>query len=110
MNKENYKENNISNTLEAIKQWVLARNLQSGYPKGQMLKLMEEVGELANGFNKNKNEQIKDSIGDIFVVLVTLSLQLGYNIEDCISLAYEEIKDRKGKMIDGVFVKEVDLN
>ena len=29
--------------------------------------------------------------------------------ENCLEEAYEVIKDRKGKMIDGVFVKEEDL-
>ena len=94
---------------EKIKKWFKDRNLDTADPKSQMLKLMEETGELAEGIAKNRPDQIKDSIGDIYVVLTGLSIQLGYNIEECIEAAYEEIKDRKGKMIDGVFVKESDL-
>lgn len=94
---------------EKIKKWFKDRNLDRADPKSQMLKLMEETGELAEGIAKNRPDQIKDSIGDIYVVLTGLSIQLGYNIEECIEAAYEEIKDRKGKMIDGVFVKESDL-
>lgn len=94
---------------EKIKKWFVDRNLDTADPKSQMLKLMEETGELAEGIAKNRPDQIKDSIGDIYVVLTGLSIQLGYNIEECIEAAYEEIKDRKGKMIDGVFVKESDL-
>lgn len=74
-----------------------------------MVKLLEELGELANGINKERQEQIIDSIGDVYVVLTILSMQLDLDIEECIATAYEEIKDRKGKMIDGVFVKEEDL-
>lgn len=92
-----------------IKKCAVDRNLNTAEPNKQMLKLMEEVGELAQGMAKNNNKQIVDSVGDVYVVLVILSEQLGLKIEECVGLAYQEIKDRKGKMINGVFVKEDDL-
>lgn len=64
-----------------------------------MVKIMEEIGELANGINKGRKEQIIDSVGDVYVVLVILCMQLGLDIKDCIKSAYNEIKNRKGKMI-----------
>lgn len=94
---------------EKIRQWFRDRNLDTADPKAQALKLMEEVGELAEGLAKDRPERVKDSIGDAYVVLTGLSLQLGLNMEECIELAYNEIKDRKGKMVDGIFVKESDL-
>ena len=94
---------------ELIKKWAIDRGLQSGNPEAQMVKLLEEAGELASGINKNKLDLIIDSIGDTYVVLVILCMQLGLDINDCIKAAYEEIKDRKGKMVDGIFVKEKDL-
>lgn len=78
-------------------------------PNKQVLKLGEEFGELCQGMAKGKPDQVKDSIGDMYVVLTILTLQLGMCIDDCVELAYEEIKDRKGKMVNGVFVKESDL-
>lgn len=72
----------------------------------QMLKLMEEVGELAGAMAKNKPGDIVDAIGDIQVVLIILSKQLGYNYEQCLVDAYNVIKERKGKLINGVFVKD----
>lgn len=95
--------------VELIKKWAEDRNLQTGNPQGQIMKLLEESGELASGVAKINEPVIKDSVGDIFVVLTVLCLQLGIDIEECIDLAYNEIKDRKGKLIDGVFVKEEDL-
>ena len=92
-----------------IKKWAIDRGLQSGNPEAQMVKLLEEAGELASGINKNKLDLIIDSIGDTYVVLVILCMQLGLDINDCIKAAYEEIKDRKGKMVNGCFVKEEDL-
>lgn len=94
---------------ELIKKWAIDRGLQSASPEAQMVKLLEEAGELASGINKNKLDLIIDSIGDTYVVLVILCMQLGLDINDCIKAAYEEIKDRKGKMVNGLFVKEEDL-
>lgn len=92
-----------------IKEWAIDRMLNFSDPTKQMLKLMEEVGELAQGMVKNNRAQVYDSIGDVYVVLVILSMQLGLEIEDCVQTAYDEIKNRKGKMANGVFVKEEDL-
>lgn len=92
-----------------IKQWATERGLNTADSNKQMLKLMEEVGELAEGLAKDRPEQVGDSIGDIYVVLTILSMQLNLHIENCVELAYDEIRDRKGKMINGVYVKEDDL-
>ena len=94
---------------ELIKKWAIDRGLQSASPEAQMVKLLEEAGELASGINKNKLDLIIDSIGDTYVVLVILCMQLGLDINDCIKVAYEEIKERKGKVVNGLFVKEEDL-
>ena len=96
-------------TLDLIKQWVKDRNMNTGNPKQQMCKTVEELGELANAINKNKIEEAKDGLGDVIVTLVCIAEQLGLDINDCIDYAYNEIKDRKGKLIDGIFVKENDL-
>ena len=100
---------NIQETTKLIEQWASARNLTTADPFKQTLKLGEEFGELCQGLAKGNRDLVIDSIGDMFVVLTILSQQLGVNIEYCIGAAYEEIKDRKGKMINGVFVKESDL-
>ncbi len=98
-----------SELTDLIKIWAMDRGLDVADPNKQMLKLMEEVGELAQGMAKNNASQIIDSIGDVYVVLTILSMQLGLNIEGCIDSAYQEISNRKGKMVNGVFVKEEDL-
>ena len=152
-----------------VQQWSIDRGLDKADSKKQMLKLYEEFGELASGLAKGNKEVVKDSIGDVVVVLIILAQQQGlekisdFNIicnhlqpsdlmpqasetiglislqvrrtkneieepivrlisylrtiakyenlkfEDCLSQAWNEIKDRKGKLIDGVWVKEEDL-
>lgn len=166
--------------IKQIEQWAEERNLIEGStPQKQMLKLMEEFGELCGGIAKNKPEVIKDSIGDCLVVMIILKEQLAVssfdlaelgknfslskqypielccldfgvhygvfakkigkmntdivaphddfdlircygsllaichtlklNVKDCLRYAYNQIKDRKGKMREGIWVKEEDL-
>ena len=92
---------------DLIRQWAEDRNLIEGSDlKSQFVKLIEEAGELANAIGKKNDIEFADAIGDIFVVLTILAAQNGMDIEDCIANAYYEIKDRKGKMVDGIFQKE----
>jgi len=64
-----------------ILQWAKEKDLLKfeNAPK-QRLKLLEEVGETAAAILKNKTDEIKDGIGDIFVVLVILADQLSEEI------------------------------
>ena len=59
---------------EAIIQWAENRNMIS--PKNtsrQYMKVSEELGEIAEGINKNNREQVEDSLGDILVTLIILA-------------------------------------
>jgi NTP pyrophosphatase (non-canonical NTP hydrolase) len=104
------KSMNLIQVTNRIEEWAEEREIDGADPTKQMLKLIEEVGELAQGLAKDNLEQIVDSLGDVYVVLTILSMQLGLDLDYCINRAYEEIKDRKGKMVNGVFVKESDLH
>ena len=100
---------NITELTRKIEVWATDRNLHDGDSKAQMAKLMEEIGELASGVNKSNKEVVKDSIGDAYVVLTILAMQQKVDVRNCIEMAYNEIKDRRGKLINGTFVKESDL-
>lgn len=92
-----------------IRGWAQDRNLIAGStPDKQMLKLVEEFGELGGALARGKDDEANDAIGDMIVVLTILAAQRGVEIEDCIAAAWDEIKDRKGRMIDGVFRKDGD--
>ena len=159
----------LQKLITNVQQWSIDRGLDKADSKKQMLKLYEEFGELASGIAKGNKEVVKDSIGDVVIVLIILAQQKGVksisdfcvifdhlsindlmprgaeliglislrirktndeieeyivrlisclrtiaksenlNFEDCLSQAWNEIKDRKGKLIDGVWVKEEDL-
>ncbi|MFV5930776.1 MazG-like family protein [Staphylococcus lugdunensis] len=170
--------NKLKDLTKKIEQWSIDRNLNTANPLKQFDKLVEEYGELVKGLNKQDIQVIKDSIGDMFVVITIMMQQIKGNmyiairlmsfgdydtsticyinslndvgnmlnkfineepsngnlfsqlqaylsnvigmleetakeydtdLTSCVQLAYDEIKDRKGKMIDGKFVKESDL-
>ena len=97
----------LPSRFDLIREWATERGI---YDKGnshtQYVKLMEEAGELAKALLNNDRYEIKDAIGDMVVVLTNLAALEGMTIENCVDLAYNEIANRKGKMINGTFVKE----
>jgi len=72
----------------------------------QMLKVFEEVGELAAGMARKDEDAIVDGIGDSLVTLIILSGQLGYSADECLYRAWNEIKSRKGRTEEGIFIKD----
>lgn len=93
--------------FDNIRRWAAARNLiQGSSPDRQLIKLAEEIEELEEAMWKDDRGEYIDAIGDCIVVLTIMAAQKGINVEDCIAAAWEQIKDRKGKMVDGIFVKE----
>tara|TARA_R100000008_G_C3478673_1_gene112706 strand:- start:183 stop:566 length:384 start_codon:yes stop_codon:yes gene_type:complete len=88
--------------------WHYDRNLIEGSTdKDQVLKLSQELGELSDSVCKGKD--IKDDIGDMLVVMLNIAERNGVILAECLNSAWNDIKNRKGKMMDGIFVKEADL-
>jgi len=92
-----------------IVEWHHDRNLIEGSTDAaQHTKLVEEVKELET--NILLSQPVADDIGDILVVLINIATRNNLSLSECLQVAYEDIKDRKGKMVDGVFVKERTVN
>ena len=92
--------------FDMIREWAEERGIyESGDPKTQYVKLMEEAGEVGRAILKNNDDDIMDGIGDMVVVLTNLAELCGTTIEECTERAYAEIVNRQGKMINGTFVK-----
>ena len=95
------------NIFNCIRAWADERGLyDKGDPKTQYIKLMEETGEIGRALLKEDHDEIIDGIGDAVVVLTNLAELIGVPIEECIQSAYDVIAKRKGKMINGTFVKD----
>ena len=96
----------MDDLIDKVKQWHHDRNLIEGSTDLQQFngKLLEEVKELETNILLSK--PIADDIGDILVVLINIATRNNLSLSECLQVAYDDIKDRKGKMVDGVFVKE----
>lgn len=101
--------NTINQLVKQVEQWSINKNLHNSNSGRQALKFYEEAGEIAAALSRNDKEALKDGIGDTVVTLIILAQQQGWSIEECLQYAYDEIKNRKGKTINGTFIKEDDL-
>lgn len=106
--------NTFSELITKINEWADDRSLKQADPKIQWMRVTEEVGEIRDVLLKptkftEPQAALKDAIGDTLVTIIVLAHQLDLDVAQCLGIAYEEIKNRKGKMVNGTFVKEEDL-
>ena len=94
--------------IHLISVWSMQRGIiNNSTPLAQFAKLVSEVGEL--GDNVAKERDVTDDIGDCLVVLNNLAIMNDTTLEECLKVAYNDIKERKGHMNShGVFIKEGD--
>lgn len=97
----------MNELINKVAKWHHDRNLIEGASdKDQFCKLIQEAGELSDSICKGKD--VRDDIGDMIVVLINIAERNNVTIEECLLNAWDDIKDRKGKMVDGIFIKEGD--
>jgi len=106
--KKAWELSNINNMKQKVIDWAKERGLikEDNAPK-QIIKLSEEVGELCSAYLKQNDLELYDAIGDIQVVLIILCEQLDIDYDKALESAYNVIKNRKGKTVNGTFIKEV---
>lgn len=102
-------ENTLDQLVEQVQQWSIDKDLHKGNSDRQALKFYEEAGEVAAALSRGNLEALKDGIGDTVVTLIILAQQHDMTLQECLQFAYDEIKGRKGKTINGTFIKEADL-
>ena len=102
--------------IEAVREWGVSKGITGPNGKGTLLgqleKTQEELTETRDaavlymaGIAGEKDDII-DGLGDVFVTIILAAEMAGLRIEDCLQAAYDEIKGRTGKMVDGVFIKD----
>ena len=102
------REDDLVNLVGNVVQWHYDRNLIEGSTdKDQYCKLMQEAGELSDSICKQYD--VRDDIGDMLVVLINIAERNNLSLGQCLKRAWDDIKNRKGRMVDGVFIKESDL-
>ena len=87
--------------------WAEERGIfEEPNPHAQAAKMIEEASEILMGMAHMDHEEIVDGIGDTVVTLILLANMFGMTTTACLQAAYDEIKDRKGKTVNGQFIKE----
>ncbi|MCG2562237.1 MazG-like family protein [Staphylococcus epidermidis] len=99
----------IDQLIKQVEQWSKDKDLNNGNPDRQALKFYEEAGEVGAALSRGQTDALKDGIGDTVVTLIILAQQHDMTLQECLQFAYDEIKGRKGKTINGTFIKESDL-
>lgn len=104
---EKLKTQESSELFDNIRKWFDEKELikQENAPK-QMMKVMEELGELSSAIIKGKRDEEIDAFGDVMITLLGLSYMRNVSLMACTRSAYEVIKQRKGKVVNGSFIKE----
>ncbi|TLP91919.1 hypothetical protein FEZ53_06425 [Staphylococcus xylosus] len=100
----------MNELVKQVEQWSIDKNLDKGNPDRQALKFYEEAGEIGAALSRGQMDALKDGIGDTVVTLIILAQQHDMTLQECLQYAYDEIKGRKGRTINGTFIKESDLN
>jgi NTP pyrophosphatase (non-canonical NTP hydrolase) len=112
---------------EKVKEWADEKGIfQKSNPLRQLDKTQEELDETRRALNmlrtiKSEKEEgllsdqdydywmneVKDGIGDMMVTIIILAKMVESDSVDCLQMAYNVIKNRTGKMVNGYFVKDV---
>lgn len=95
------------NTLVTrVWEWFEIKGLKD--PVMQMVKVQEEVGELAHEISRGHRQspEVEDALGDILVTIIGMCHHLHYHPAHALGVAYNEIKNRTGKVVEGSFVKD----
>ncbi len=98
---------NFEELIYLVRNWADDKNLlTAGNEHNQIKKVVEEVQEIQQALQEGNIEDIKNEIGDGFVTLIILAHQVGLTPTDCLLSAYNKISKRKGKTVNGIFVKD----
>ena len=89
--------------------WAQQRRIiPNSNPESQLLKAVSEMGELADATIKKDREAVVDAVGDVMVCLINYCALQDINLVDCMEVAYDQIKNRRGTLLpNGIFQKDV---
>ena len=91
----------------AVEEWAQEKGIMyKANPMAQALKTLEECTELCTAINNKDREEIIDAMGDIMVTLVIQAKIQNVSLESCLETAYKVISKRRGRMVNGTFIKD----
>lgn len=99
----------MNGLIKATQLWAIDKGLDTADPAKQFMKMSEELGEVAQAYNRDSQENLEMELGDLFVTAIIFAQQNGIEPEDALKKAYDKISNRNGELINGTYVKEEDL-
>lgn len=93
--------------IKNVRQWAVSKDFDD--PRAQFMKIVEELGETSEAYDKGWQDKLIDSIDDLQVTIINFAMLVGVDYKDALEEAWETIKDTKGTIKNGVFIKEEDL-
>ncbi len=90
--------------------WASKKGILDDYSQvrreAQLRKFEEEATEFMDEVKSGNEDKVRDELGDVLVTLTIQANLWGLTLTECLSEAYNKISVRRGRMIDGVFVKD----
>ena len=118
----------MNELIQKVISWANDRNIIQGSTAIKQLdKTSEEFNELQRAvaaipykqeyyldlgygpYAEEVYDDVDDAFGDILVTLIIAAAILKRDLPTCLEKAYDVIKDRKGRLVGGKFLKEEDL-
>lgn len=104
-----YDDRVLGRLVGQIDNWGRQRQLEREHgctALSQIRKLKEEVQEIEDALIAGDELEMIDGIGDSITVLIQIMRLTHVSMVEALERAHSQIRYRKGKMVDGVFVKE----
>lgn len=99
----------MNRLIKVVQLWTEEKGLLDADPKAQLLKILEELGEVTQAHTRNQKAQLRMELGDLLVTVIVFAEQVGISPEEALKVAYDKIKNRRGKLVGDTWVKEEDL-
>ena len=99
----------MNTLIKKVEWWSRDRELHKSNSDKQLLKVSEEVAEVIQAYLKGHQTDMKLELGDVLVTLIIFAQQQDIDLHECLELAYDKIANRKGELVDGVYIKQEDL-
>ena len=100
---------NFETLVAKVVIWADERGIfDAADPLAQLDKTQEELDETIEAVKQSEfdNPEVVDGIGDMLVTIIIAAKMMGLDPTHCLNVAYDEIKDRTGKMVGGKFIKD----
>jgi len=97
----------LGHDIEALMLAATVADTSYVHPNADLM-LFVVLGAIGDALAKGQDEKALEELGHLAFLLTIAARRHGFDINACLEHSYGEIKDRKGVMYNGVFIKSTD--